>query len=274
MQIAAEGVTVMAGAAALLDAVSVTAVPGQVLGIVGPNGAGKSTLLRVLAGVRDCARGDVRYDGQVRSELRPLQLSQQLAYLAQRGPVAWPLTVERLVALGRLPYLQAWSAHDPQGTAAIDAALSDTDTLHLRHRIVDTLSGGELARALLARALAVGGAALLTDEPVAALDPYHQLQVMEILRARADAGQTVIVVLHEITLAARFCDRLLLLDRGRVAAIGKPADVLTDDNLHTTYRVRALRGAGYLVPWERTGNVQATETEALRNSFSSSARGR
>ena len=107
-----------------------------------------------------------------------------------------------------------------KGRRPIDAALNDTDTLHLRHRIVDTLSGGELACALLARALAVGGAALLADEPVAALDPYHQLQVMEILRARADGGQTVIVVLHEITLAARFCDRLVLLDRGRVAAAG------------------------------------------------------
>jgi iron complex transport system ATP-binding protein len=97
---------------------------------------------------------------------------------------------------------------------------------------------------------------LLADEPVAELDPYHQLQVMDILRTRADSGQTVIVVLHEITLAARFCDRLLLLDSGRVAAAGSPTDVLTDQNLHTTYRVRALRGecegTGYVLPWQRT----------------------
>jgi len=101
-----------------------------------------------------------------------------------------------------------------------------------------------------------GGAALLADEPVTALDPYHQLQVMEILRARADTGTTVIVVLHEITLAARFCDHLLLLDNGRVAASGSPNDVLTDQNLRTTYRVSALRGesdgAKYLLPWQRT----------------------
>ncbi len=215
----------------------------------------------MLAGLRDCTRGQVRYDGLARDDLTPLQLSQQLAYLAQRGPVAWPLTVERLVALGRLPHSQAWGTRDAQGVAAIDAALNDTDTLHLRHRIVDTLSGGELACALLARALAVGGAALLADEPVAALDPYHQLQVMEILRTRADGGQTVIVVLHEITLAARFCDRLVLLDRGRVAAAGSPADVLTDENLRATYRVHALRGelggAWYLLPWQRTDQADA-----------------
>lgn len=258
MRITAEAITVTIGAATLLDDVSMTAQPGKLLGLVGPNGAGKSTLLRVLAGLRDCTRGQVRYNGHARGDL---QLSQKLSYLAQRGPVAWPLTVERLVALGRLPHLQAWGTRDEQGAAAINAALTDTDTLHLRQRIVDTLSGGELARALLARALAVDGAALLADEPVAELDPYHQLQVMEILRARANSGQTVIVVLHEITLAERFCDRLVLLDRGRVAAAGAPADVLTDENLHATYRVSALRGerdgTAYLLPWQRTDHTDA-----------------
>jgi iron complex transport system ATP-binding protein len=257
MQITADNLTVTVGNATLLNDVSLAAEPSQLLGLVGPNGAGKSTLLRVLAGLRDYARGTVRYDGELRNTLSSQELSQRLAYLAQRGPVAWPLTVERLVALGRLPHLSAWGMHDAQGAAAIDAALGDTDTLHLRQRVVDTLSGGELARALLARALAVEGAALLADEPVAELDPYHQLQVMEILRARADGGQTVVVVLHEITLAARFCDRLVLLDRGVVVAAGAPADVLTDENLQATYRVRVLRGehreSQYVLPWQRLG---------------------
>lgn len=256
MQIVGDAITVKIGAATLLGDVGVTAEPGQLLGVVGPNGAGKSTLLRVLAGLRDCTRGAVRYDRRLRTELPPQQFSQQLAYLAQRGPIAWPLTVERLVALGRIPYRRGWGTHDRAGAAAIDAALADTDTLYLRDRVLHTLSGGELARALLARALAVTGSALLADEPVAELDPYHQLQVMEILRTRADAGQTVIVVLHELTLAARFCDRLLLLDRGRVAASGAPSEVLTDTNLRSTYRVSAARGehegAPYLVAWRRT----------------------
>lgn len=255
MRITADNVTVSVNNAVLLNDVSVVAEPGALLGLVGPNGAGKSTLLRALAGLRNCTRGQIRYDGKPRDTQPPQLLSRQLAYLAQRGPVAWPLTVERLVALGRLPYLMSWGVHDAQGAAAIAKALTDTDTLHLRQRIVDTLSGGELARALLARALAVDGAALLADEPVAELDPYHQLQVMEILRARATSGQTVVVVLHEITLAARFCDRLVLLDRGIVVATGSPPDVLTDQNLRATYRVRALRGehgqSQYVLPWQR-----------------------
>ncbi len=255
MQITGDNITVMIGNATLLRNVSVLAEPGSLLGLVGPNGAGKSTLLRVLAGLRHCTSGRVHYDGQSLDRLSRPQLSQRLAYLAQRGPVAWPLTVEHLVALGRLPHQMAWGRHDARAASAIATALTETDMSHLRDRVVDTLSGGELARALLARALAVDGAALLADEPVAELDPYHQLQVMEILRARADSGQTVVVVLHEITLAARFCDRLVLLDRGRVVAAGSPADVLTDQNLHATYRVRALRGeheaSHYVLPWQR-----------------------
>jgi iron complex transport system ATP-binding protein len=255
MQITADNITVTVGSAMLLDNVSVEADSGALLGLVGPNGAGKSTLLRVLAGLRHSTRGDVRYDGESLSTVARHRLSQRLAYLAQRGPVAWPLTVERLVALGRVPHQASWGLHDTGVPVAIATALRETDTLHLRDRVVDTLSGGEVARALLARALAVGGEALLADEPVAELDPYHQLQVMDILRARANAGQTVIVVLHEITLAARFCDRLVLLDRGRVVAAGAPPDVLTDQHLHATYRVSALRGAHgashYVLPWQR-----------------------
>ncbi|MGH6609442.1 MAG: ABC transporter ATP-binding protein [Burkholderiaceae bacterium] len=255
MRVVADKITMQIGNATLLDSVDVTAARGEVLGLVGPNGAGKSTLLRILAGLRDSTRGTVRYDGRLRAELPLNQLSQQLAYLAQRGPIAWPLTVERMVALGRIPHLRGWGARDDAGIASIEAALADTDTLHLRDRVLHTLSGGELARALLARALAVGGGALLADEPVAELDPYHQLQVMEILRARADRGQTVIVVLHELTLAARFCDRLLLLDSGCVRASGSPKEVLTDEHLHSTYRVSAARGerdgTPYVLPWRR-----------------------
>ena len=267
MRIAAEAITVTIGAASLLADVSVAAQPGALVGLLGPNGAGKSTLLRVLVGLRDPTRGSVRYDDRRKSEMPPHLLAQRVAYLAQRGPVAWPLTVERLVALGRLPHRQTFGADDASGAAVISAALADTDTAHLSQRVVDTLSGGEVARVLLARALAVGGTALLADEPVAALDPYHQLQVMEILRARADAGTTVIVVLHEITLASRFCDHLLLLDNGRVAASGPPADVLTDQNLRKTYRVSALRGksegAEFLLPWQRTDRA---ENESGRHS--------
>lgn len=167
MQITADNITVKVGNSTLLDNVSVAAESGAVLGLIGPNGAGKSTLLRVLAGLRHCTHGSVRYDGESLRTLARHRLSQRLAYLAQRGPVAWPLTVERLVALGRVPHQASWGLRDAPGAAAIATAMRHTDTLHLRDRIVDTLSGGELARTLLARALAVDGAALLADEPVA-----------------------------------------------------------------------------------------------------------
>ncbi len=156
---------------------------------------------------------------------------------------------------------------DAQGPAAVVAALTDTDTLHLRQRIVDTLSGGELARVLLARALAVNGAALLADEPVAELDPYHQLQVMDILRARADTGQTVIVVLHEITLAARFCDRLVLLDRGRVVASGSPSRRADRSEFARDVSSACTRGehgdSQYVLPWQRTGSDRSKGLDTM-----------
>jgi iron complex transport system ATP-binding protein len=216
MMLSARDITVRAGRAELLRNVSIEAVPGEVVGLIGPNGAGKSTLMRVLAGVKAPDQGTVLYDGH-------------------RGPFGAP---------------------DLPGAQAIEQSLAATDLIDLRQRAVTTLSGGELARALLARALSVGGDALLADEPVAALDPCHQLEVMAILRQRADAGGTVAVVLHDLALAARFCDRLVLLHQGCIAAQGTPDEVLSDALLAQVYRVRALRlqppgtGAAAVLPWQ------------------------
>jgi iron complex transport system ATP-binding protein len=137
----------------------------------------------------------------------------------------------------------------------VTAALRVTETEALRHRTLATLSGGERMRVLLARALAVEAVALVADEPIAALDPYHQLQVMEVLQETARRGTLVVVVLHDLTLAARFCDRLVLLDAGRVVADGSPDVVLSTANLTRVYRVTAVRdthdSALYVVPWSR-----------------------
>ena len=257
MRVTARGITVRAGACALLRQVSVEAVPGELLGLIGPNGAGKSTLMRILAGVKTADEGVVLYDGQSARQIGRRVLAQRLAYLPQGGVSAWPLRVENLVALGRVPHRGALGGADPPGPAAIEAALAAADLLALRHRTATTLSGGELARALLARALAVEGDALLADEPVAALDPCHQLEVMSLLRRHADAGKPVVVVLHDLALAARFCDRLVLLHGGEVVAQGHPDDVLTDDWLAQVYRVSALRlrpddaGPAAVLPWHR-----------------------
>jgi iron complex transport system ATP-binding protein len=155
-----------------------------------------------------------------------------------------------------VPHRGPFGAPVLPGAQAIEQSLAATDLIDLRQRAVTTLSGGELARALLARALSVGGDALLADEPVAALDPCHQLEVMAILRQRADAGGTVAVVLHDLALAARFCDRLVLLHQGCIAAQGTPDEVLSDALLAQVYRVRALRlrppgaGAAAVLPWQ------------------------
>jgi iron complex transport system ATP-binding protein len=166
--------------------------------------------------------------------------------------------VERLVALGRLPHQGPWQAMSDSDRVAIGRAMAATDVGHLAGRVITHLSGGERLRVHLARALATEPEVLLADEPVAALDPYHQLQAMELLRDTAHRGGAVLVVLHDLSLALRYCDRLVLLDGGRMVASGPPAEVLDDTRLAEVYQVTALRGrhedVPYLLPWRRLGS--------------------
>ncbi|MBU0724795.1 MAG: ABC transporter ATP-binding protein [Alphaproteobacteria bacterium] len=212
---------------------------GDFVGLLGPNGAGKTTLLRALAGLLLPQFGSVRLDGQPLTALPAADRARRLAYLPQGAECHWPLSVAALVALGRLPHRAPWAALSPVDIAAIDAAMAFTDVRHLADRPVTRLSGGERARVLLARALAVDPAILLADEPVAGLDPGHQLDVMALLAARAQAGGAVLVVLHDLTLAARFCRRLVLLQAGRILADGPPEAVLTPANLRAAYGIDA-----------------------------------
>jgi len=214
---------------------------GGVTGLIGPNGAGKSSLVRAVAGLL-AFEGGIRIDDMPIQTMAPRDRARRIAYLPQGQTVHWPLTVERLVALGRLPHLGPFARPAPRDSAAIERALERTDLLTLRDRPVDQLSGGERARALLACALAVEAGLLLADEPLAALDPAHQIEVMALLRAEAERGATVMAVLHDLTLAARWCDRLLLIDRGRLAADGPPAEVLTVERIETVYGVSAFVG--------------------------------
>ena len=214
---------------------------GGVIGLIGPNGAGKSTLVRAIAGLIPSA-GAVLVDGAPVTALPLRRRARRIAYLPQGQSVHWPLTVERLVALGRLPHLAPFARPAEGDKQAIERALARTDLLGLRDRAIDELSGGERARALLARALAVEAPLLLADEPLAALDPAHQIEVMALLREEAARGATVIAVLHDLTIAARWCDRLLLIDDGRLVADGDPRDVLTADRIGSVYGVSAFIG--------------------------------
>ena len=238
----------------VVNGVDLCADAGQLIALLGPNGAGKTTLLAALAGLRPF-HGSVRFQGRALASLSRLEKARALAYLPQGQIAHWPLTARRLVELGRLPHLAPWRPPDAADRLAVEAAMRRTGVAELAERPFDTLSGGERARVLLARVLAVEAPLLLADEPVASLDPYHQLQVMELLRDYADAGAAVIVVMHDLTLAARFCDGLTLLRDGALVAQGSPERVLSAEHLADSYHIAALcgehDGQPYVVPWRR-----------------------
>ena len=160
-----------------------------------------------------------------------------LAYLPQGQLIHWPISVRRLVELGRLPRLGPFTRPTPADAAAVETAMIDAGVADLAERPATSLSGGERARVLLARALAVGAPVLLADEPTASLDPFHMLEVMTLLRRTADQGRVVIAVMHELGLVARYCDRVVLLDEGRKVAEGTPREVLTRQRLKEVYRI-------------------------------------
>jgi iron complex transport system ATP-binding protein len=253
MQIEARGVVVRFGATSLLEGVDLAVRGGEMVGLVGPNGSGKTTLLRILANLRAPEGGGVLYDGRTAAELGARELARRVAYLAQGGTVHWPMRVEALVALGRLPHRRQFRGSDAADRRAIEQAMEATGVAALRKRTMEQVSGGERMRILLARALAVEASVLLADEPILALDPLHQLQVMELLRAAARDGRGVVVVLHDLALAARFCDRLMLLAERRMLAEGPPSRVLTDDYIGRAYGVAVVRGerdgVPFVLPW-------------------------
>lgn len=255
MRLAIENLHASLGQTHVVRGVSLEASGAQFIGLIGPNGVGKTTLVRAAAALIPFT-GSVALDGISVAAMEPRARARAIAYLAQGAGSHWPLEVSRLVALGRLPHLAPFRAPAPADEAAIARAMSLADVEYFRGRDVLTLSGGERARVLLARALAVEASLLLVDEPVASLDPYHQIRIMEVLRAYADEGRMVVAVLHDLSLAARYCDRLVLLDGGTVKADGRPDEVLTPANLEETYRIRAVTGGegreSYILPIART----------------------
>jgi iron complex transport system ATP-binding protein len=253
MDIAATGIAARFGSTTVLQGVDFAARSGEMVGLIGPNGSGKTTLLRILANLRKPEEGVVRYAGKTAAEFGAGSLARHIAYLAQGGEVHWPLRVETLVALGRLPHREAFGGANAADRAVVARAMAAADVTRFRGRTMSQVSGGERMRILLARALAVEGDLLLADEPTAALDPLHQLQVMQLLRATLRDGRGVIVVLHDLALAIRFCDRLVLLAEGGVLVQGTPSEVLTDDHIRRAYGVEVVRGerdgVPFLLPW-------------------------
>jgi iron complex transport system ATP-binding protein len=247
--------SVMLGAHRALDGVSLTFEPGELVGIMGPNGAGKSTMLRAALGLLPLAGGEVQVRDRSITAWQRHDLARVISFLPQGGTVHWPLTVRALVALGRLPHRQPFGRVALSDETAIEAAMIACEVEAFADKPVTQLSGGERARVLLARALAAEAPILFADEPFAQLDPSHQLHAMEVLQTAARKGTLVLVVLHDLSVAARFCDRIVLLSAGHVVADGTPDAVLTRETLSQTFGVDALIGvhgdARYVVPLKR-----------------------
>lgn len=244
------------GAQEILSGLDLAFARGQVTAIVGPNGAGKTTLLRHLAGLDEPAKGRVELDGAPLAGIDPGARGRRISFLAQAASAYWPLRAHDVVALGRLPHGADLSRPARAAdTQAVERALQRVDGLALAQRSIDTLSQGERARIMMARALATEAPVLLADEPVASLDPAYALQAMEILRAEAARGACVVVVLHDLGLAARFADRVIVLANRVVAADGPPAAALVAHVIDAAYGVgfRHVQVDGVMQPvaWER-----------------------
>lgn len=231
------GIAMRRGPRLVLDGIDVTFETGALTAVIGPNGAGKSSVLSVAAGLIAPDAGTVRLGGVPLAAIARSDLARRRAYLPQNPRVEWPISVERVVALGLTPSLPAFGGLSPALTDRIDAALAAYDLLALRDRPATALSGGELARVMLARATVGDPELLIVDEPTAGLDPRHALSAAAALRARADAGRTVVIAVHDLDLALRVADRVVALKAGRLHAAGWAADVLTEPVLAALYDV-------------------------------------
>ena len=242
MRLACHDVGLTLGGRRVLDGIDLALEGGSLLAILGPNGAGKSSLLRLLAGVQATDSGEITLAGTQLGVPRPAALARQIGYLAQHAHAVWPLAVRDVVALGRLPWRRAWSPLAEHDHQAVLRAMRAADVEHLAQRAISQLSGGERARVMLARVLAGEPQVVLADEPVAGLDPAHQIDVMQLLVRLARQGAAVAVVLHDLTLAARYADRVALLLDGRLHADGTPHEVLVDATLRSCFGIRVHRG--------------------------------
>jgi iron complex transport system ATP-binding protein len=220
---------------AALDGVSVDVASGTFYAVLGPNGSGKSTLMRALFGVCPLAGGGVRLDGRSADAWNRRELARSVGAVAQSEAIAFPLSTRELVSMGRYPHLGPLAGERDEDRAAVTRALEACGVLDLAGRDATTLSGGELQRARIARALAQEPRALVLDEPTSSLDVRHEMAILELLRGAADSGITVLLITHGLDVAAQFADRMLLLSRGTVAAEGKPDEVMREDVLARVY---------------------------------------
>ncbi|MCA8887445.1 MAG: ABC transporter ATP-binding protein [Parvularculaceae bacterium] len=226
--------------ATLLQDVSFSAACGEFIGIVGPNGAGKSTLLQSIARIRSNIAGDIEVFGAAIDSLSSIKRARALAYLPQLRKVHWAITAEAVVALGRFAFGKP-DRLSPQDLEAVENAMVECNAYAFRNRPVHMLSGGEQTRVHLARLFASHAPIMLADEPTAALDPKHALDILSALRRKADNGALVIAALHDLDYATRYCTRIIVLDDGLVVADASPNEALSNEVIHQSFGVHAQR---------------------------------
>jgi iron complex transport system ATP-binding protein len=228
-----------AGASALVSEASFTLEPGTLTALVGPNGAGKTTLLRLALGLLPADAGSARIEGQDIDAMSATKRARKLSYLPQARPLAWPQPVRDVVALGRFAYGATPERLSPGDAAAVERAIAACELEGFEERAADTLSGGELSRVHLARALAAETPVLIADEPVAALDPRHAHEVLRLFRRSTGEGRAVLTVLHDLALAARYADRLIWMKEGCIVADGTPQETVSEERLREVFSVKA-----------------------------------
>lgn len=232
--------TVVRNGRRIVDGASISLNPGELTILAGPNGAGKTTLARALAGLI-ASDGDVAFNGKPFASMTLRERARALAYLPQGHEFHWPMRVDAIVALGREPHADPFSRKTDADRAAIARAMAATSVEPFADRLITTLSGGECARVAIARALATEAPVLIADEPTASLDERHRLIVMELLRNIARQGAAVIAIIHNLALAMRFADKVVLMNEGRVVVSGAPQDALTPERIAAVFGVSVNR---------------------------------
>lgn len=244
----------------ILDQISFSARPGEIIGICGPNGVGKSTFLRVLAGLVKPTAGAVRIQGRNLHQIKPRQLARQLSFLPQDTVVPFDFKAKEIVLMGRHPYASSLAAWTDEDLALAQACMVRAECEAEAEQFVTTLSGGERQRVMIARLLAQDTPIVLLDEMTASQDIRHASQLLHLARQLADAGKLVILVLHDLRAAARICSRVCLMHQGRIVADGDPVDVLHEGHIAYVYGVRARTFTNPLGQWDF--DLEENQTES------------
>ena len=252
MSFDAANISVVKDGQSLVKDASFTLKPGELTVLLGPNGAGKTSLLQASLGIERPSAGTAMVDGHNIASLSPQARARKISYLPQTRPLAWPARAADIVALGRFAYGASPARLGDDDRRAIDKAITACELTYLAERAADTLSGGELARLHFARTLAAQTDYLIADEPVAALDPQHQFRILDLIRSYVDTGNSALIILHDINLAARYADQLLWMKEGEIVARGSVKDSLSPERIEQVYNIQAEIKDGHVRLFNKT----------------------